>query len=85
VAADKPRRPPAGCRPASTKRVTSRCSRLVPRRVPAVCDGGYSTNLPLADVTGGKAWVAVKYDSTASRVYLVRRTKQARRLVSWLA
>ena len=29
----------------------------------AVSDGGYTTNLPLADVTGGKAWVAVKYDS----------------------
>src|SRR5512146_1578493 len=28
----------------------------------AVCDGGYTTNLPLADVTGGKAWVAVKFD-----------------------
>src|SRR5262245_14241932 len=28
----------------------------------AVCDGGYTTNAPLADVTGGKAWVAVKYD-----------------------
>jgi DMSO/TMAO reductase YedYZ molybdopterin-dependent catalytic subunit len=28
----------------------------------AVCDGGYTTNLPLADVTGGKAWVAVRYD-----------------------
>jgi len=28
----------------------------------AVCDGGYTTNLPLADVAGGKAWVAVKYD-----------------------
>jgi DMSO/TMAO reductase YedYZ molybdopterin-dependent catalytic subunit len=28
----------------------------------AVSDGGYTTNLPLADVTGGKAWVAVKYD-----------------------
>jgi DMSO/TMAO reductase YedYZ molybdopterin-dependent catalytic subunit len=27
----------------------------------AVSDGGYSTNLPLADVAGGKAWVAVKY------------------------
>jgi len=27
----------------------------------AVCDGGYTTNLPLADVTRGKAWVAVKY------------------------
>jgi DMSO/TMAO reductase YedYZ molybdopterin-dependent catalytic subunit len=28
----------------------------------AVSDGGYTTNLPLADVTGGKAWVAVKYN-----------------------
>jgi len=27
----------------------------------AVSDGGYTTNLPLADVTGGKAWVAVTY------------------------
>jgi DMSO/TMAO reductase YedYZ molybdopterin-dependent catalytic subunit len=30
--------------------------------VVAVCDGGYTTNLPLADVTGGKAWIAVGYD-----------------------
>jgi DMSO/TMAO reductase YedYZ molybdopterin-dependent catalytic subunit len=30
----------------------------------AVSDGGYTTNLPLADVTGGKAWVAVKYDGS---------------------
>jgi len=28
----------------------------------AVSDGGYTSNLPLADVTHGKAWVAVKYD-----------------------
>ena len=28
----------------------------------AVSDGGYTTNLPLADLTGGKAWVAVNYD-----------------------
>jgi DMSO/TMAO reductase YedYZ molybdopterin-dependent catalytic subunit len=28
----------------------------------AVCDGGYTTNLPLADVTGGKAWVVWNYD-----------------------
>ncbi|HET9986075.1 MAG TPA: sulfite oxidase-like oxidoreductase [Longimicrobiales bacterium] len=28
----------------------------------AVSDGGYTTNLPLADATGGKAWVAVRYD-----------------------
>jgi DMSO/TMAO reductase YedYZ molybdopterin-dependent catalytic subunit len=27
----------------------------------AVSDGDYTTNLPLADVTGGKAWVAVRY------------------------
>jgi len=27
----------------------------------ALSDGGYTTNLPLADVTGGKAWVAVKF------------------------
>jgi DMSO/TMAO reductase YedYZ molybdopterin-dependent catalytic subunit len=28
----------------------------------AFCDGGYTTNLPLADVRGGKAWIAYKYD-----------------------
>ena len=28
----------------------------------AWCDGGYTTNLPLEDVTGGKAWVAYGYD-----------------------
>jgi DMSO/TMAO reductase YedYZ molybdopterin-dependent catalytic subunit len=28
----------------------------------AHCDGGYTTNLPLADVTGGKAWLAYEYD-----------------------
>jgi DMSO/TMAO reductase YedYZ molybdopterin-dependent catalytic subunit len=27
----------------------------------AFCDGGYTTNLPIADVTGGKAWVAYRY------------------------
>ena len=27
----------------------------------AVCDGDYTTNLTLADVTGGKAWVAFGY------------------------
>jgi DMSO/TMAO reductase YedYZ molybdopterin-dependent catalytic subunit len=27
----------------------------------AFCDGGYTTNLPLADVTGGKAWVVFGY------------------------
>ena len=28
----------------------------------AFCDGGYTTNLPIADVTGGRAWVAYEYD-----------------------
>ena len=28
----------------------------------AVSDGGYTTNLPLADLAGGKAWVATGYD-----------------------
>jgi DMSO/TMAO reductase YedYZ molybdopterin-dependent catalytic subunit len=26
-------------------------------------DGGYTTNLPLADVTGGKAWIVLAYDN----------------------
>ena len=29
--------------------------------VTAWCDGGYTTNLPLADLTGGRAWVAYEY------------------------
>jgi DMSO/TMAO reductase YedYZ molybdopterin-dependent catalytic subunit len=28
----------------------------------AFCDGGYTTNLPLDDLTGGKAWVVDTYD-----------------------
>jgi ferredoxin-NADP reductase/DMSO/TMAO reductase YedYZ molybdopterin-dependent catalytic subunit len=28
----------------------------------AFCDGGYTTNLPLRDITGGKAWLAFEYD-----------------------
>jgi DMSO/TMAO reductase YedYZ molybdopterin-dependent catalytic subunit len=28
----------------------------------AFCDGGYTTNLPLEDVTDGKAWIAFEYD-----------------------
>jgi DMSO/TMAO reductase YedYZ molybdopterin-dependent catalytic subunit len=28
----------------------------------AFCDGGYTTNLPVEDLTGGKAWVAFAYD-----------------------
>jgi DMSO/TMAO reductase YedYZ molybdopterin-dependent catalytic subunit len=30
--------------------------------VTAVCDGGYTTNLPLEDVTDGKAWIAFAFD-----------------------
>jgi DMSO/TMAO reductase YedYZ molybdopterin-dependent catalytic subunit len=30
--------------------------------VVAFSDGGYTTNLPLEDITGGKAWVAFGYD-----------------------
>jgi DMSO/TMAO reductase YedYZ molybdopterin-dependent catalytic subunit len=30
--------------------------------VTALCDGGYTTNLPVEDVTGGKAWVSYRYD-----------------------
>src|SRR6478672_6454547 len=30
--------------------------------VMALCDGGYTTNLPIADVTDGRAWVAFGYD-----------------------
>jgi len=28
----------------------------------AFCDGGYTTNLPLADVRNGKAWIVYEYD-----------------------
>jgi DMSO/TMAO reductase YedYZ molybdopterin-dependent catalytic subunit len=30
--------------------------------VVAFCDGGYTTNMPLEDVTGGKAWVVYSYE-----------------------
>ena len=30
--------------------------------VVAFCDGGYTTNLPLEDVSDGKAWIAFGYD-----------------------
>ena len=33
--------------------------------VTAWCDGGYTTNLPLEDVTDGKAWIAYEYDGAA--------------------
>jgi DMSO/TMAO reductase YedYZ molybdopterin-dependent catalytic subunit len=29
----------------------------------AFCDGGYTTNMPLSDVTGRKAWVVYSYDN----------------------
>lgn len=32
------------------------------RYLVAFCDGGYTTNLPLAEVTGGKAFVAYRYE-----------------------
>jgi DMSO/TMAO reductase YedYZ molybdopterin-dependent catalytic subunit len=32
------------------------------RFIVAFSDGGYTTNLPLADVTGGKAWIAFGYN-----------------------
>ncbi len=28
----------------------------------AFCDGGYTTNLPVEDLTGGKAWIAYEFD-----------------------
>ena len=28
----------------------------------AFCDGGYTTNMPLEDLTGGQAWIAYEYD-----------------------
>lgn len=28
----------------------------------AFCDGGYTTNLPIADLRDGKAWIAYEYD-----------------------
>jgi DMSO/TMAO reductase YedYZ molybdopterin-dependent catalytic subunit len=31
----------------------------------AFCDGGYTTNLPMADVTGGRAWLAYGYGGQA--------------------
>jgi DMSO/TMAO reductase YedYZ molybdopterin-dependent catalytic subunit len=34
------------------------------RYVLAFCDGGYTTNLPLADVSGGQAWLAYGYDGS---------------------
>jgi DMSO/TMAO reductase YedYZ molybdopterin-dependent catalytic subunit len=30
------------------------------------CDGGYTTNLPLDDIMGGKAWIAYGYGASRS-------------------
>ena len=40
----------------------STASRRAAEYVLAFSDGGYTTNLPLEDVTGGKAWIAYEYD-----------------------
>ena len=40
-------------------------SREAAEYVTAYCDGDYTTNLPLEDVTGGKAWVAYAYDGSS--------------------
>ena len=45
----------------------SRASRRAPSTSLAFCDGGYTTNLPLEDVTGGKAWVAYDVRRRAAR------------------
>jgi DMSO/TMAO reductase YedYZ molybdopterin-dependent catalytic subunit len=37
-------------------------SLAIPSYVLAFSDGDYSTNLPAADITGGKAWIAFGYD-----------------------
>ena len=51
---------PSGRASRSTR--SSTASRPRPSYVMAYCDGGYTTNLPLEDLTGGKAWVAYEYD-----------------------
>ena len=42
------------------------------------CDGGYTTNLPLEDVTGGKAWVAYALRRRAARARARRAGAPAR-------
>ena len=39
----------------------------------AFCDGGYTTNLPLEDVTDGKAWIAYGYDGEPKALQMTRR------------
>ena len=50
------------CGAASRSTRCSRASETRAKYVTAFCDGGYTTNVPLADLTGGKAWIAVGYD-----------------------
>ena len=58
------------------------------------CDGGYTTNLALADLTGGQAWIAYAYDGAplapehggparllVPHLYLWKSAKWVRRLV----
>ena len=60
----------------------------------ALCDGGYTTNLPVEDVTGGKAWVVYSYDGDelepehggparllVPHLYFWKRAKWVRRLI----
>jgi len=62
--------------------------------VTALCDGGYTTNLPVEDVTGGKAWIAYGYDGDelepehggparllVPHLYLWKSAKWVRRLI----
>jgi ferredoxin-NADP reductase len=52
----------AACRRRSGTRRESRSGSAPVRCRMAFCDGRYTTNLPIADVTGGKAWVAFGHD-----------------------
>ena len=52
------RRGPA-CR---STRCWRRSARAAPPHLVAHCAGGYTTNLPLDDVTGGRAWIAYEYE-----------------------
>jgi DMSO/TMAO reductase YedYZ molybdopterin-dependent catalytic subunit len=60
----------------------------------AACDGGYTTNLPVEDVTGGRAWIAYGYDGfplapehggparlLVPHLYLWKSAKWVRRLI----
>ena len=47
----------------SRRHAARRASARRPRHVTSSrCDGGYTTNLPLADLTRGKAWIVYTYD-----------------------